>query len=326
MKKFSSLLFIMLALGFTQCLEQTEKVVPYENTEEIQRKLKELRDIQREVEASKVSAANYEIDIVNKIEELNDLIAPGNVPITYSIGILSAAGSQNSVGISNATVSLDVRGERQIGTTSTDGQVVFENLRSGIVLVHISVAGYSDASFVADLRVEPDDDYNPGNSGNPYNVTSSIRLYPTTQANGAGIISGSLYYDPDRSDDILDNTDSRYGQIDYYNDSFFGSVYPYRPAEKIDLVDGEEVDRTKGTLDARIQSWEELDVPVTVFAFVKPNPADYSSVPAGTAGHIVMALYEELFVSAASTAAGTYSMVIPAGINSNDIRISLSLF
>lgn len=329
MKKYRNLSLILLAFLFVQCFEQTTQVVPFENTEEIEKKLQALRDMQLKLSQSQVNAGNYAIEIQNKIDELNDLIAPGNIPITYSIGIVSAAGSQETIGIADATVSMNVRGERLTATTGTDGQVVFENLRSGIVLVHVSVPGYTDASFVADLRVAPDDDYNAGHSGNAYNVTSAIGLYPTTSGLLAGRISGTLFFDPDRSDDVIDPTAPEYGVVEYFNfdNSVLSDVYAYRPAEKIDFVDNAETNREKPLLDAREQTWETIDQAVNIYAFVEPNPIDFSYVPFGTAGHILLAVYEEMFIVGASDpATGAYNLVIPAGVNGNNVTMTFEEF
>lgn len=319
MKKYKIISIILLAFLMFQCVEQVERIVIVENTEEIEKKLQELRNLQRLINSESREVNNLSIDLQNKIDELNKLIAPGNIPITYAIGIVSAGGGINNVGVSGATVNINVRGQRLISTTDSDGQVVFENLRSGIVLVDITVDGFTDVSFIADLRVDNDaEDYSGGESGNPYNVTSAIALYPTTLANEAARIFGSLYYDPNRTDDVIDPLDPAYGLVNYNNTqtNVIAPEYVYRPAEVINFEDNVEISRNKPLLDARVQTWQPLNRATRLFVRVFPNPADYSFVTSGP-GAIILVVYQDMFITATSDTEGNYNIIIPAGVNSN---------
>lgn len=314
-----------MVFTMTQCFEEVPEIVSIVPHEEIQEKLKELRDIQKELSDESVEAVDLQAKIDDLITQINNLVAPNNVPLTYTIGLLSAASVGDQVGISDATVTVDIGGVRTTATTDSDGQVVFENLRSGIVAVHVEVAGYSDVSFIADLLVGLADDYT--STGEDFYVTSAIALYPTTAANGAITIDGTLHYDPSRTDDILQTTDPLYGVVNYFTFNTFGDEQPYRPAPLLNLLDNIDVGTTQDILDARIQSWDILDQSVNIFAFMQPNSMDYSFVPPGTAGNIVLAIYEGMFVSAASNASdGTFQLVLPAGNNGNNIRIHLAEF
>lgn len=326
MKKIIYFLLLFIPLIVSSCFTETPEYVTVVPEEEIQDKLKELRDLQRELDDENVNIVDLQAKIDDLITQINNLVAPGNVPITYSIGILSAA-YDDLVAVSGATVTIDIRGERQTSTTDSDGQAVFQDLRSGIVTVYVEVNGYTDVSFVADLLVDDGaaDDYQT--TGEDFNVTSAIALYPTTAANGATVVNGTLYYDPDRTDDILDPLDPNYGNVPYYNSntSAANDVYQFRPASTINLQDGVFVSETKGTLDARIQSWQMLTQPIDIFVFMKANTLDYGFIPVGTAGNIVLAIYDEMFVRTTSNN-GTFQLVRPSGYNGNTYEMHVEEF
>lgn len=325
-------LFISLAFLLTQCFEevvQTVEVIPYE---EIDAKLKELRDLQKELNEETVTSVDLQAQIDNLITELNELIPPGNVPLTYSIGIVST-NAQAQLGISNAVVTVHIRDQEFTATSNSSGQVVFEDLRSGVAVVRIAHPSYTDVSFVVDLLVNAGATVDGDRSGDAYNVTSVIGLYPTTASLGAAVHSGTLFFDPDRTNDILQVTDPNYGRINYSASEVTANTgnlnnRPYAPAPRLTLTNGAE-DATPTVfpiLDARVQTWVPLNVPVDIFVGVRPDPFYHSFVPPGTEGNIIIAVYEEMFVRTTSTATGTYSITIPDAYRSLTINYRLTEF
>ncbi len=325
MKKILNIFIVLMSLSLTQCFEEKERIVMITPTDDIQEKLKELRELQREVDDEGVESTNLQAEIDNLIFEINNLVAPNNVPITYSIGIISAA-STTEVGVSDATVTMNIDGQLVTATSDSDGQVVFQNLRSGVATVYITVPGYTDVSFVVDLLVDAaaSDDFKA--TGEDFNVSSAIALYPTTLANGAFNLNGNLYFDPDRTDDIALVTDPDYGIVNFFDFNTFGDVQPYRPAPVLNLTDGVFVSETQSTLDAREQSWELLTQSITIFGFCQPDAFHYSFVPVGTAGNIILAIYEEMFVSTTSNTDGSYQLIVPKSDLGNTFRIHMSEF
>ena len=313
-------LMVFMTLFLTQCYTEVIQEIteiPYDTIEE---KKQALRELQSQLNEEVVKSVDLQAQINSLINEINNLIPPpppGALTISYSIGLVSAARENEQIGISGATLSMDIDGVRTTATTDSDGQALFENLRSGVVLVHVEVPGYTDVSFVADLM------------GSSDNVASTIALYPTTSANGAVVIDGLLWFDPDRTDDILLPTDPGYGIVDY--NTTFGASQDYRPAPVINSTDGIFVSETQASLDARIKSWEAINQSVNLFGFVQPNPVDYQFIPAANPGNIILAIYEEMFVSASSNAAdGTFQLVLPARSNvsggGNNFRIHFAEF
>lgn len=311
---------IFMTLFLTQCYtEVIEEIteIPYDT---IEQKKSELRELQSQLNEQVVKSVDLQAQIESLITEINNLVPPpppGALAISYSIGLVSAAREADRIGISGATVSMDIDGVRTTATTDSDGQALFENLRSGVVLVHVEVAGYTDVSFVADLM------------GSSDNVASTIALYPTTAANGAVLIDGTLWFDPDRTDDILLPGDPGYGIVNY--NTTFGASQDYRPAPVINSTDGTFVSETQAFLDARIQSWEPINQSVNLFGFIQPNPADYQFIPPANPGNIILAIYEEMFISTASNATdGTFQLVMPARSNisggGNNFRIHFAEF
>jgi len=310
-----------MALTLTQCFEevvQKVEVIPYDKIDE---KLKELRDLQKELNDETVKSVDLQAQIDKKIAELNALIPPGNVPLTYSISMLSTV-PQTQLGISNAAVTIHIRDKVISATSNSSGQVVFKDLRSGVALVHITHPDYTDVSFVVDLLVNTAATADGDQSGDAYNVTSSIGLYPTKVTQGAAVHSGTLFYDPDRTNDILQPTDPNYGRINFFSSDVTASSgdltkKQYAPAPRLTLTNGVEDARATvfPVLDARVQSWIPLDIPVEIFVGVRPDPFYYSFVPPGTEGNIVLAVYDEMFVRTTSTATGTYSITVPDANN-----------
>lgn len=306
------ILFACCALLFTQCFEESIQRVSVTPFEEIEAKLKELRDLQRQVNDEDVASTNLQAKIDNLLIQLNELIPPGNVPLTYSIGILSA-GSENQLGISGAVVTIHIRDEVITAISNSSGQVKFDDLRSGVALVHIAHPSYTDVSYVVDLLVNRGATTDANNSGEDFNVTSAIGLYPTTAANGALVHTGNLFYDPDRTDDILQNTDPNYGRIGFFDATYNYFNGPFAPAPRLTLTDGvEDANPTVYPfLDARVQSWESLDQQVEIFVGIQPDPFYFSYVPVGTEGNIVIAVYEDMFVRTTSNANGTFTLTLP---------------
>ena len=162
-----TILLVFMTLFLTQCYtEVIEEIteIPYDTIEE---KKTQLRELQSQLNEQLVKSVDLQAQINALINEINNLIPPpppGALAISYSIGLVSAAREADQIGISGATVSMDIDGVRTTATTDSDGQALFENLRSGVVLVHVEVAGYTDVSFVADLM------------GSSDNVASTIAL------------------------------------------------------------------------------------------------------------------------------------------------------
>jgi hypothetical protein len=325
-------LFVSLAFLLTQCFEevvQTVEVIPYE---EIDEKLKELRDLQKELSDETVTSVDLQAQIDDLIAELNELIPPGNVPLTYSIGIVST-NAQDQLGIANAVVTIHIRDREITATSNSSGQVVFEDLRSGVALVHITHPSYTDVSFVVDLLVNAGATADGDKSGDAYNVTSVIGLYPTTASLGAAVHSGTLFFDPDRTNDILQITDPNYGRINYFASEVTANSAnlnnrPYAPPPRLTLTNGAEdaIPTVFPILDARVQTWVPLNVPVDIFVGVRPDPFYYSFVPPGTEGNIIIAVYEEMFVRTTSSATGTYSITVPDAYRSLTINYRLTEF
>jgi hypothetical protein len=311
-----NILLVSIMFVVSNCFTEIPEIVKVVPFEEIQAKLDELRNLQTELIDAEVDIVDKQAIIDALIAEINSMVPTGSNPLTYSIGIVSAGIIGEQVGIANATVSIDIRGVRSTATTNTDGQVVFENLSEGIVLVHIAVSGYTDVSFIANLI------------GGSVNITSSIGLYPTTIANGAASLSGTLYYDPDRTDDIIDVLDPDYGKVSYNNTATSGDIVDFLPAERRVLIDGVDTGLpVQPLLDAREQSWETINTPISIFAFVRPNAAQYGYVPVATPGNIILAIYEEMFASTVSSGSdGTYNLVLPGGPSGNSFRIHFQEF
>jgi len=323
MKKITkNILLVFIALVFSQCYtEVIEEVteIPYDA---IERKLEELRDLQAQVNETGVESVDLQAKINALVTEINNFIppTPPNIdPIAYSIGIVSAVRETGVIGVSGAIVSIDIGGTRTTSTTDTDGQAIFNDMRQGVVMVHVEAPGYTDVSFVVDLI---------GTSLS--NVTSTIALYPTTAANGAVTIDGVLQYDPIRTDDLLP-ADPGYGIVGY--NTFLGDEPSYEPAaylaQEVGLPDpGTPSQRP---LDAQVQSWQRIDQAVNVFGFVQPNAADYGYVASGTPGNILIAIYEEMFVTTASDPTdGSFQLVLPARSDvaggANNFRIQFEEF
>lgn len=311
---------VALAIFNTQCYTEVIQEItqiPYDTIEE---KKRELRDLQKQLNDELVKAVDLRAQINALINEINNLIPPpppGAKPLSYSIGLVSAARETEQIGVSGAVVSMNIDGARVTATSDSDGQVLFENLRSGVVLVHVDVPGYTNVSFVADLM------------GSSDNVTSTIALYPTTAANGAVVLDGFLYYDPDRTDDLLP-ADPNYGIVDYNTTS--GLAQDYRPAPVRNLTDGAFINETQGFVDARVQSWQFINQAINIFAFVQPNAVDYQYIPPANPGNIILAIYEEMFVTATSDPTdGSFQLVLPtrasaSGGATNSFRIHLAEF
>lgn len=297
-------LLVFMTLFLTQCYTEVIQEIteiPYDTIEE---KKQALRELQSQLNEEVVNSVDLQAQINSLINEINNLIPPpppGALTISYSIGLVSAARETEQIGISGATLSMDIDGVRTTATTDSDGQALFENLRSGVVLVHVEVPGYTDVSFVADLM------------GSSDNVASTIALYPTTAANGAVVIDGFLWFDPDRTDDLLLPTDPGYGIVDYNTTA--GASQEYRPASVLNSTDGGLPTETQANLDARVQSWELLNQAINVFAFIQPNPQDYQYIPAANPGNIILAIYEEMFVTTTSATNGSFQLVLPARAN-----------
>lgn len=319
--------FISMALLLTQCFEevvQKVEVIPYDKIDE---KLKELRNLQKELNDQTVISVDRQAEINKKIAEINTLIPPGNVPLTYSIGILSTT-SQTQLGIANAVVTIHIRDKVITATSNASGQVVFKDLRSGVALVHITHPDYTDVNFAVDLLVNTAATADGTKSGDAYNVTSAIGLYPTTASLGAAVHSGTLFFDPDRTNDILDIADPNYGRINFSDVNYTALNGPYAPAPRLTLTNGAEDARptVNPILDARVQTWVPLNVPVEIFAGVRPDPFYFGFVPPGTEGNIIIAVYEEMFVRATSTATGTYSVTVPDANRTLTINYRLTEF
>lgn len=325
--KFIRILFLSSALLLTQCFEESIQKVSVTPFEEIEEKLKELRELQKEVSDVEVESTDLQAKIDALIAQLNDLIPPGNVPLTYSIGILSTV-PDNQLGISGAVVTIHIRDEVMTATSNSSGQVKFDDLRSGVAIVHITHPDYTDVSYVVDLLVNRGATTDANNSGEDYNVSSVIGLYPTSAANGALIHSGNLFFDPDRTDDILQNTDPDYGRIGFFDAGYNYFSGPFAPAPRLTLTDGVEdaVPTVYPTLDARVQSWESLDQQVEIFVGVHADPFYYSYVPAGTEGNIVLAVYEDMFVRATSNSNGVFSLILPNASRTLTYRYRLTEF
>lgn len=306
-----NILFASSALLLTQCFEEKEKIVKVIPTEQIEEKLRELRDLQREVNDEDVQSTNLQARIDQLIDELNDIIPVNNVPLTYSIGIISA-GFENQLGISGAQVRINVRDQVLTATSDGSGQVRFDNLRSGVATVHISHPEYSDVNFVVDLLVNQAAT-DSENKGGPYNVTSTIGLYPTVAARGAFVQTGRMFFDPDRTNDILQATDPGYGRIGFFDVNYDRNDGPFAPAPRQTFVNNVQTGTVLPFIDARVQSWQALDRQVQFFVSAVPNPQDFGYVPVGTEGNIVLAVYEDMFVQATSTATGTFSVTLPHG-------------
>jgi len=316
-----------MTISLTQCFEEIPERVIIIPFNEIEAKLAELRELQKELNGIDVNILKIQAQIDELIIKINDKadsiansIPPTIVPLTYTVGIISSASVGSQIGISDATVSLDLRGTRTTLTTDSNGQVVFTDLRAGVVLVYVSVAGYTDVSFVANLLVTD------GTPGEEYDVVSTIALYPTTSANGAVTLDGTIYNDTDRTNDWL-STDPLYETVNYVTGSTFGDVQPYRPAPLLNLVDGVDIGTTQDILDARIQSWNTVNQAVNLFAFIQPDTLEFSYIPIDIPGNILLAIYEEMFVSTVSDASnGTFQLVIPVGVNGNNYRIHAEEF
>jgi len=315
MKKVIIKIFLIInALLLIQCFEevvQTVEVIPYE---EIDKKLEELRGLQKELNEEEVKSVDIQAKIDGLIAELNALVPVGNVPLTYSIGIISTNPKNEQLGIADAVVTIHIRDKVITATSNSSGQVAFSNLRSGVALVHITHPSYSDVSFVVDLLVNGGATADGDRSGDAYNVTSTIGLYPTMASLGAAVHSGTLFFDPDRTNDILQATDPNYGRINFFDVNYNAlGGRPFAPAPRLTLTNGAEnaTPTIYPFLDARVQSWVPLNVPVEIFVGVRPDPFYYSFVPAGTEGNIVLAVYQDMFVRTTSTATGAYSLTLP---------------
>lgn len=318
MKKYIRNIFLVfVALAFSQCYtEIIEEIteIPYD---EIESKLDELRKLQSDINKENVESTDIQARIDDLIRDINNLVPPppaGALPISYSIGIVNAARESGQIGVSGATVSIDIDGVRTTATTDSDGQVLFENLRSGVVLVHVEVVDFTDVSFVADLL----------NSSE--NIATKIAVYPTTAANGAVTIDGLLRYDPDRTNDLIAPVNPL---VNYVDGSFSTG---YEPAIQQTYDNGVFQFNTTFNLDATVQSWQLLDQAVNVFGFIQPNAADYGFIPAANPGNIILAIYEEMFATATSNAAdGTFQLVLPArgnmdGNGGNNFRMHFAEF
>lgn len=323
MKKITkNILLVFVALVLSQCYtEKIEEVteIPYDAIEE---KLVALRELQKELNETGVASVGFQAEVDALLNEINNFIPPlpPNIdPITYSIGLVSAVRETGVIGISGATVSIDIAGVRTTSITDTDGQAIFNDMRQGVVMVHVEAPGYTDVSFVVDLI-----------GTTLANVTSTIALYPTTAANGAVTIDGVLHYDPDRTDDLLP-ADPGYGIVGY--NTFVGDEPPYEPAVRLEQVAAlpDPGNPVQDPLDARVQSWETLDQAISVFGFVQPNAFDYGYIGSGSAGNIIIAIYEEMFVTATSDATdGSFQLVLPSRSNvgggANNFRIHFEDF
>lgn len=327
MKASIKILVVLSALLLTQCFEEKIEKVSITPFEEIEEKLKELRQLQKEVNDVEVEATNLQAKIDNLIAEINALVPPGNVPLTYSIGIVSAAG-ENQLGIAGAVVTINIRGQVTTTTSDASGQVRFDNLRSGVALVHITHPSYSDVNFVVDLLVDRGATTDASNSGEDYNVTSTIGLYPTSATTGALIHTGQIFFDPNRTNDLLQNIDPDYGRIGFFDLNYNYFDGPFAPAPRLTLTDGQEDANPTiyPVLDARVQSWELLNRTVEIFVSVQPDPFFFSYVPAGTEGNIIVAVYEDMFVRATSNANGTFSIAVPRARRVLNYRYRLTEF
>lgn len=321
------ILLVFSALTLTQCFEEKIERVAITPFEDIEAKLKELRELQKEVNDVNVEATDLQAQIDGLIEEINSLVPPGNVPLTYSIGILSA-GSENQLGIAGAVATINIRGQVTTATSNSSGQVRFDNLRSGVALVHITHPNYSDVSFVVNLLVNRGATTDANNSGEDYNVTSAIGLYPTSVSTGAVVHTGDIFFDPDRTNDILQSTDPNYGRINFFDTNYNYFDGPYAPAPRLTLTNSAEntVPTVYPSLDARVQSWVPLNRSVDIFVNVVPDPFFYSYVPVGTEGNIILAVYEDMFVRASSTATGTFTLTLPRANRTLEYRYRLSEF
>lgn len=305
----------------TQCFEETVENIDVIPFDQIEKKLEAIRNLQEQLRNAEVEVAEVQSEIDQLIKEINAFIPPGAVPLTYTVSVVSAARGDNQAGVSGAEVTIDVAGERVTVTTDSDGQARFDGLRSGVLLVDVTVPGYTDVSFVADLVVSDTDDYR----NEDYNVSSMIALYPLTEDNGAIRMDGRLFYDSDRTDDLT-AADPGYNIVPYFS-PVTAAVQPYRPAPFITTTNGANPVESQDILDARVQSWETLDQSVSVFAFIQPNTQDFGFVPVGIPGNIVLAIYDELFVSATSSATnGTFQLLLPLGVNGHGCRFHLSEF
>jgi len=319
-----NIFLVAMALVLSQCYtEKIEEVteIPYDAIEE---KLVALRELQKELNETGVASVGFQAEVDALLNEINNFIPPlpPNIdPITYSIGIVSAVRETGVIGISGAIVSIDIAGVRTTSTTDTDGQAIFNDMRQGVVMVHVEAPGYTDVSFVVDLI---------GTSLS--NVTSAIALYPTTAANGAVTIDGVLHFDTDRTDDLLP-ADPGYGIVGY--NTFAVDEPSFDPAVRLEQVAGlpDPGNTVQDPLDARVQSWRPLDQAANVFGFVQPNTNDYGYIAAGTPGNIIIAIYEEMFVTTASDPTdGSFQLVLPARSNvtgvagANNFRIQFEEF
>lgn len=334
MKKiFKNTVLIFMVLVFSQCYTEEiveVTVIPYDA---IEQQLAALRDLQKELATAGVDRVNYEAIIAATIQEINDLVPqppPGVIPFTFYVRLLSAAREAVPIGVTGATLSIDINGVRTTATSDAGGLAVFPDLRKGVYIVHVEVAGFTDVSFVVDLLSNVGSSDGGYVEGEDYNISTVIALYPTTAANGAVTIDGVLHFDPDRSDDLI-VSDPGYGIVNYFDNFTDADADPYHQAEYRDETDGGLNFFGQLNLDAREQSWELVTQAVNVYGLVRPNPQDYKIIPVGTPGNIVLAIYEQMFAATTSSATdGSFQLVLPARANvgggENDFMIQFTEF
>lgn len=302
MKKIiTNSLFILVAMLAIQCFEEKERIVKVTPYDKIEEKLKELRALQKEINDVAVESTGLRARIAGILKELDELV-PTNSTMSYSIGIVSTV-TKDQAGISGAKVTLKLRDEVVTATSNSSGQVKFDNLLRGVAIVHISHPDYTDVSIIVDLI-----------SG-ASNVATAIGLYPLKANLGAMVHSGGIFYDPNRTDDILQNTDPKYGAVLFVDPNYSlgtNTQALFAPAPRLTLTNGVEDARPTifPFLDARVQSWDLTTQPVVLFGAVQPDPFYYSYVPAGKSGNVILAVYEEMFGTATS-ANGGYSITLP---------------